>query len=297
MVPVKNLSMLIDTDDPVSVFNEIRIIVSMMYRNFDFSETKKVFEDIIRLFRGEYPGYKACNTVYHDLKHTMDTLLAMVRLMHGAHVRGVELGKEYVTLGIISALMHDTGYIQHVDDNMGTGAKYTIIHTSRSIDFMKEYFKKRGYSRDAYRICRNNILCTGIHPEIERISFLTRENQITGMMLGTADLLGQMSSRTYLEKLPFLYLEFREAFIDDYEDELDLLRRTIDFYKITVKRLRDEFGGVNNYARYHFQKRWNIDSDLYREAIEKNISYLKKVLKEHPNDYQCRFRRKEAMVI
>ncbi len=295
MSPQKSLSMLIDADDPIEVFNEVRIILSMMYRDFDFTMIQGTFEDILRLFRGEYPGYKACNTIYHDLRHTMDTVVAISRLMHGAFVEGTDLGKEYVSLGIISALMHDTGYIQRSDDMVGTGAKYTIIHIARSIDFMKQYFKEKGYSKNAYKICKNNILCTGINPEISRISFVSSENKITGMMLGTADLLGQMSSRTYLERLPFLYLEFREAFIDEYEDELDLLRKTIDFYELTLRRMREEFEGVNRYVRLHFKARWNIDKDLYMEAIEKNISYLKRILEEHPHDYKTHLRRREAV--
>ena len=57
------------------------------------------------------------------------------------------------------------------------------------------------------------------------------ENEILGKMLGTADLLGQMSDRTYLEKLPFLYLEFKHAGIDGVGTELDFFDSTPGFTK------------------------------------------------------------------
>lgn len=296
MLQERDISLLIDTDDPAAVFNEVRIIVSMMFKDYNFAKIQETFQDIRRLFGGKYPGYKPCNTMYHDLKHTMETLLAMVRLMHGAYVKGVVLGEEYITLGIISALMHDTGYIQRNDDTIGTGGKYTKIHVNRSIDFIKRYFERKRCSSDGYMICKNNILCTGIYPEIDKIEFLTKENKIIGMMLGSADLLGQMSSRTYLEKLPLLYLEFREAQINDYKDELDLLKGTIEFYEKTKRRLKEKFMGVNNYVRYHFKERWNIDRDLYQEAIKKNIAYLKNLLENHPRDYRSYLRRRPTFM-
>jgi len=37
--------------------------------------------------------------------------------------------------------------------------------------------------------------------------------------------------------------------------------------------------------------RWNLDKDLYAEAIEKNISYLKFLLEHHEKDYGDHLRR------
>jgi hypothetical protein len=38
--------------------------------------------------------------------------------------------------------------------------------------------------------------------------------------------------------------------------------------------------------RYHFKVRWNLDRDLYMEAIENNIHYLKLILENHEKDYR-----------
>jgi hypothetical protein len=77
-------SNMVNMEDPQSVFDEVRTIVLMMFPEFDFGILNRVFKDIVRLFRGEYPGYRKCNTEYHDLKHATDTFLAMARLMQGS---------------------------------------------------------------------------------------------------------------------------------------------------------------------------------------------------------------------
>jgi len=134
------LSAIINMGDPKSVMDEVRIIAFMMFPEIDFATVEGVFRDIVRLFRGEYPGYKECNTEYHNLKHTTDTLLAMVRLIHGFSISHEYLNEKDIFLGLVSALMHDTGYIQTSDDRLGTGAKYTLDHVERSMLFMKKYF-------------------------------------------------------------------------------------------------------------------------------------------------------------
>ena len=109
--------------------------------------------------------------------------------------------------------------------------------------------------------------------------------------MGAADLLGQMADRTYLEKLPFLYKEFEEGGIDLYNSEIELLEKTIDFYALTCKRLNNELGGIHQHLVHHFKTRWNIDSDLYAVAMERNIQYLKFILTEHRGEYRKYFRR------
>ena len=289
------LSKLIDMQNPESIIDEVKALTNTMLQKFSFEPIEEAFRDIIKLFSGAYPGYRGCNTMYHDLKHTTDTLIAMARLMHGAQVRGVFLDGSSVTLGLISALMHDAGYIQDTNDQIGTGAKYTIVHISRSIEFMRRYFIKKGYSREDFRKCRNALLCTGLNAEVGRIRFESKENRLIGEMLGAADLLGQMADRTYLEKLPFLFLEFKEASILGYEDELDFLKKTFPFYRATKKRFEYELGGVNLYMRDHFKARWNIENDLYLDTIEKQMAYLRAVLERKDENHRDFFRREGLM--
>lgn len=289
VIPISNL---VDMENTQEVFNEARIIVSMMFPADDFRGIYKVFNDIVGLFRGEYQGYRGCNTPYHDLQHTTDTFLAMARLMHGVFVSGMRLDERNTELGLISALMHDTGYVQTVSENTGTGAQYTLTHIARSIKFMRKYFLKNGYSEKDFRVCEYCLKCTNLNTEISKIPFDSYENEILGKILGTADLLGQMSDRTYLEKLPFLYYEFEEGKVPGFENELDLIEKTPAFYEMIKKRFINELGGMNRYMSSHFRVRWGIDRDLYSESVERHIDYLKFVLENHREDYLRYFRRR-----
>ncbi|MBW2169756.1 MAG: hypothetical protein JRG69_10955 [Deltaproteobacteria bacterium] len=289
------LSKLVNMRNPESVIGEVKGLIVMMLRKFDFEPIEEAFRDVINLFSGTYPGYRKCSSMYHDLQHTTDTIMAMARLMHGAQVRGVFLDDSSVTLGLISALMHDAGFIQDAGDQSGTGAKYTIVHISRSIEFMRQYFIEKGFSREDFRQCRNALLCTGLNTEVGRIRFESKENRLIGEMLGAADLLGQMADRTYLEKLPFLFLEFKEACVLDYADELDFLKKTFPFYRATIKRFENELGGVNMFMRDHFKARWDIDNDLYMDTIEKQMAYLRAVLERKNGNHRAFFRREGIM--
>jgi len=181
------LSRIVNMENPESVLDEVRAIVIMMFEEFDFDILNHIFKDIMRLFRGEYPGYRKCNTEYHNLKHTTDTFLAMARLVHGAFISGEKFTSNQVNLGLICALMHDTGYIQTLDDEMGTGAKYTGIDTKRSIVFMDNYIADSGFSKENFKHYPNILICAGLDAEIKKIQFNSRQTELMCKMLGTAD--------------------------------------------------------------------------------------------------------------
>ena len=285
------LSNLIELGNPTHILKEVRIIISPLIPEFDFKAFNHIFYDIIRLFRGKFPGYQKCNTDYHDINHTTKSLITMARLIHGYILKNKNLSERDVFLGLVSALMHDTGYIQTLDDNIGTGAKYTLQHISRSILFLEKYFEKNDYSKEDFEFCKNCLLCTGYSIKIKEINFSSPNEELVGKMLGTADLLGQMADRGYLEKLLFLYYEFKEGNVLDFKSELDMLKKTLDFYDLTKKRFVSELGNLNKYMIYHFKERWNINKDLYQEEIEKNIEYLKYILNKNEKNYYTHLRR------
>lgn len=282
---------LVPLGNPQKVLEEVKKIVHLMYPAFNFNPVQDVFKDVVKLFRGEYPGYRACNTWYHDLQHTTGCLLAMARLIHGGFVQGRVMEEWDAALGLIAALLHDTGYIQTAEDDDGTGAKYTMVHVERSIEFMKIYFAQYGYSAEDFLFCKNCLKCTGLEVNIGELKFISRNHETLGQMLGTADLLGQMADLTYLERLPFLYREFKEGGVPGFADELDLLRKTPAFWEFTQKRFAGELGGVDRLMRDHFRVRWGIDHDLDREIVERNIAYLQFILVNHGDNYQRYLRR------
>jgi len=282
---------LVTMDNPCAVLDEVKRIVLLMFPDFDFGPFHNVFRDVLRLFRGEFPGYRKCDIQYHDLKHTTDCLLAMVRLIHGAFISGIKISDKDASLGLIASLLHDTGYIQENGDSTGTGAKYTLVHVKRSIRFAECYFSSDGYAREDFLNCRNYLECTGLDVRIGELQFDIPERELLGKMLGAADLLGQMANRTYLEKLPFLFREFEEGCVPGFECEFDLISKTPDFWEFSKKRMLTELGNVDAFMRPHFRVRWGVDRDLYREAIENNINYLKSVMKNHQGDYRKHLRR------
>jgi hypothetical protein len=289
------LADLIDMRDPESVLKEVKNILGMMSHKPSYGMIEQAFADTVRLFNGEYPGYRRCTTPYHDFKHTTDTMLAMARLMHGAILEGHSLTGSQVSLGLMCALMHDTGYIQKEKDTKGTGAKYTGSDTIRSIEFMEAYLTDRGLMKKQFAPYADILICASLETRVAELSFSSPAVELLCKLLGTADLMAQMADRIYLEKLLHLYEEFREAEVAGYADELDLLRKTKDFYEMVKKRLRGEFDGVCDYVQNHFKERWGINRNLYIEAIESNIGYLTYILESHERNYRNHLRRDNVM--
>jgi hypothetical protein len=280
--------------DPQAVFREVCRMVAAMNPRVDFTALARVFADVVKLFRGDYPGYRQCNTRYHDLRHTTDCLLAMARLLHGAYLNGLLLPDRDLALGLMAALFHDTGYIQAEDDLEGSGAKYTLIHVERSLAFMEKYFPQAGFSPRDLAYCRCCVRCTGLEVKIQELCFESACHREVGWMLGTADLYGQMADHTYLTRLPYLYREFKEARVPGFESELDLLQKTPAFWDFTQFRLASELGNVNRYMLDHFRAWWGLNRDVSRESIEANIAYLKFVLEHHPSEYRKYLRRSSS---
>jgi hypothetical protein len=291
----KTIADLIDMFNFESILSEVQVILAMMSFKPAYQLIEQTFADIVRLFDGRYPGYRQCTTPYHDLKHATDTMLAMARLMHGAILEGKSLTRSQVSLGIICALMHDTGYIQKEGDTEGTGAKYTGLDTIRSIEFMKEYLTDHSLMKEQFVTYADILICTSLEKKLDDLSFSSSETELLCKLLGTADLMAQMSDRIYLEKLLNLFKEFQEAKLDGYKDELDLLKKTKDFYEIVKRRFTGELNGVFAYAQRHFKERWGIDRNLYIEAIESNMNYLNYILENHEINYRKHLRRRNTM--
>ncbi|MBN1695919.1 MAG: hypothetical protein JW881_00275 [Spirochaetales bacterium] len=287
----EQLSKLIDTSLPKNVLHAVKKIFFSHYRHGLFGKITATFKNIRRLFRGRYPGYRECNTFYHDLKHTLETFLATARLIDGYNIEKEKLPVNLVLLLLTSALYHDVGYIQEEWDNEGTGAKYTKVHIQRSISFLEKHNGKLKLTQEEIATVTRLIRCTGLSSEFNTIAFSSEEEKTAGAILGTADLLGQMSDRTYLEKLLFLYYEFKEAGIEGYNTEFDIIKKTIDFYTITKKNFETVLMNAYTYAASHFEKRFNIKRNLYIEAIDRHIGYIKKIIADDSTNFRNKLNR------
>jgi hypothetical protein len=131
-----NPTKLFQPDTAEAVLKETLEILKLISPNFNLVTVIDVFNAANRIYNGKYPGYRACNTDYHDFPHVCAVFLAMARLSHGAVIDKMKFSERYIVLGLIAAIMHDVGYIQEEFDREGTGAKYTASHVQRSMDFL-----------------------------------------------------------------------------------------------------------------------------------------------------------------
>lgn len=285
------LSQIIDTARPRAVLHEIRKIFYFHYPHKPYREIIRSFKSIKSLFEGKYPGYRACNTEYHNLTHTLDATLATARLIDGFNLKGNRLSLPLALNLLHAALFHDTGYIQEVWDSGGTGAKFTQNHVERSTAFLVKQSRVFEIDPSNVSVISRIIKCTGLTVNLDNIPFADMEERVAGCILGTADLLGQMSDRQYMEKLLFLYSEFREAGIPGYETEFDIIRKTLGFYEMITRRFDDSYMKVAEYARYHFLERYSCDHNLYMEAIDRHISYIKEIIRDETTNFRHKLKR------
>jgi len=279
-------------DNPDEVWAKTVDIIRHINPQYNFKLARAAFIDVLSLFRGEYPGYCAIRTPYHDLHHTMDVFLCSIRLMHGVHLSGVKLKDYEITLIMLATLLHDIGYAQCQEENSGTGAQFTLTHVGRGVKFMQGYLPKHNFPIEYAEPleCLMNSTNPGI--VFDEISFPDQRTRLLAQIVGSADIVGQMSDRTYLEKLLFLYLEFKEAQFGNYSSLHDLLRQTKNFYEDTRKKKLDgTFNGIYKYLTLHFQAVLGTDKNYYIESIEKNIDYLTKVISLDEKEYLSMLKR------
>jgi len=287
-MPPNHLPRLINHNSPKAVWNEVVEIWNCLFPRADNNELYCVFEWTTRLYKGDIPGFKACNTAYHDIVHTTDTFLTLARLVHGGWIEGYTFTPRQVFIALAATILHDSGYIQEESDDFGTGAKYTKVHVERSIDLCDAYACRGGWSLPEREVARAMIRCTDLSKDIGEIPFFDETTALLGKLIAGADLLAQMADRAYLEKLLFLYHELKEGDIRDFSSEADLLAKTVDFYRFVGRRLEDVFSICDRFLEAHFRDKWGVEENLYRTAMVRQHEYLEKVLEmssSHPQAY------------
>jgi hypothetical protein len=185
---------------------------------------------------------------------------------------------EEITLIIIAVMMHDVGYAQRKGEENGTGAQFTQTHVQRGIEFMREYVAERQFPSRVATTLTSLILGTEHNRPFGRIKFEDDRSLMLARIVATADITGQMADRIYLEKLLFLYLEFKEAHFGSYQSMFELLCRTNRFYEMTREKLDGALGGIYKKFEFHFKDTKGASKNYYLEAIEKNMAYLSKIV-------------------
>jgi hypothetical protein len=279
----------VQVSSPGAVLGAIRALYRPTWPQLSLAPLESAFGHFERLFAGEVPGYCGVDTVYHDRQHTLDITLALARLIVGyeRQHRGADcLGGPRALLGLITGLFHDVGYLRRDDDQVTNGAEFTRTHVSRGARFLAEYLPALGMS-DGVPVATEIIHFTGYEVPFTQIKVSDPRDRTLGHLLGTADMIAQMADRCYLEKCrDRLYAEFvlggvalpiaanggREV---KYASGLDLLRQTPDFVaEVRAKRLDGEFHGAYHYLEILYGGR-----NPYMEAIERNVDYLRQILR------------------
>jgi hypothetical protein len=267
------------TTDTADVAAEILRLHHGLYNGSPSTSLEHAFADIAQLYRGEHADYLPCDTAYHDIQHVLDVTLAMARLMDG-YERSRRNGSPPLdaasfALGIVTALYHDFGYLRRRSDRRHRfGAEYTLTHVSRGARYLHRYLPRLGLRRYA-SVGATLVHYTGYERPAETIEVNDTLQRRIGHMLGTADIIAQMSDRCYLEKCrDRLYPEFVAGGVARtlFRSGAELVRNTPGFYLNATKRLDLQLARAYEYAGRHFG-----GQNLYLEEIHKNVRHARLV--------------------
>jgi hypothetical protein len=276
----------IDTRAPSQVEAEVQKAYLEMFPQGNREFIPMIFQWVVAWFGGKYRDYQPIDAHYHDLEHTLQGILCMSRLLCQRQALGEkpQVTQRIFELGMLAILLHDTGYLKKRGDTDGTGAKYTLTHVDRSIEFAGELMLSRDFPIEEILAVQNMIRCTGVNVKLEAIQFQNDLERIVGFSLGTADLLGQMAAGDYVDKLPVLYMEFAEAanynagkmkaggFFSSAED---LMQKTPLFWeKYVQSKINREFIGLYRFLSDPYPDGPNA----YLVQIEANIARLRREL-------------------
>jgi hypothetical protein len=280
------------TTDLQQVSGEVMRLYRGLYNGTPSAALDQAFKDIGRLYEGRHPDYLPCDTEYHDIQHVLDVTLAMARLMDG-YERSREVTRSRVSgsppltaacfsLGVTTALFHDFGYLRRRGDRRHHyGAEYTLTHVTRGSHHLRRYLPRIGLKRYA-SAGATLVHYTGYERRAETIPLNDTLLRRVGHMLGTADIIAQMSDRCYLEKCrDRLYPEFVLGGLTKkklpgggtqilFTSGDDLVRKTPGFYMNAAKRLDLQLARAYDYAGRHFK-----GQNLYLEEMHKNVRYAK----------------------
>ena len=260
---------------------EVEAQVSEIVRSFapghDLARVGGAFELLNRAFDGDLPGYQKLKTLYHNRTHTNEVVLCTARMLHGLHLAGQGLDGDHIDAALIGALMHDIGYLMSDEEASGTGAQFTESHVMRGVEFTRRHLLELPPA--LVEATTKVILLTDHRKHPGWVTFDDLQLQRAAYATATADLIGQMANREYLERVLLLYFEFEEAQMGGFADIHDLLEKTTAFYRMTKGRLDQDLNGMSVCLTRHFAKQAGAERNFYQESIDRNLDYLDRVVK------------------
>lgn len=268
-------------------FEEILHLAKDIDPSLDLDLLREVNHDLSNFFSGSYPGFQKSTLPYHNLRHTRMVVLATVRLFHGLHNNKVEFSPETLLKGILAAYFHDTGLLLLENDPPHSSEEYMPDHEARSTLFLLQYISPKGLPDDIPRDCGIIIKYTALDSDPATFEPHSCDIKLAGQVVGSADILAQMADRYYLECLPLLFDEQKAGGVNRHESALELIVHTANFYhNVILERLVSTLSNTSEAMQFHFRERYGLDRNLYKENIDKNIAYVKKIIKKC-DDIDC----------
>lgn len=259
---------------------EVEAQVIEIVRSFapghDLARVRGAFGLLDSAFDGGLPGYQRLKTLYHNRTHTNEVVLCAARMLHGLHLAGQGLDADHIDAALIGALMHDVGYLMSDEEASGTGAQFTDSHVMRGVEFARRHLP--GLPPDLLETTTKVIMLTDHRKHPGWVKFDTLQQQRAAYATATADLIGQMANREYLERVLLLYFEFEEAQLGGFADIHDLLEKTTAFYRMTKGRLDQDLMGLSTHLAQHFGQHAGAERNFYQESIGRNLDYLERVV-------------------
>jgi hypothetical protein len=281
---------ILDHGNPDAVLRYVGKSFSDAYPGVSFSGVKQAFNLTHDLYFGRFPGYVACRTGYHDYRHTMDVFVASMRLLDGGILDGRGISPALAEDVLIASLLHDSGYIQEIGDEEGTGARYTKTHVARSVDFVKSHSFAFGINRPrAERIGR---LITGTE-----LSMIWKDIPFDGDDERTAAAV--LAARIFWAKWPTgrIWKSCSSSTTNSggrHRRLQDRLRHPAqDLFLLRLHRGAAERPPRRGVLRREdpFRERCGEDRDLYREAIHRQMTYLSDMMVDNTVNFRKRLRR------
>ena len=266
-----------NTRDTPEVEAQVAAIVRGFAPGHDLARVGGAFELLDRAFDGDLDGYQKLKTLYHNRMHTNEVVLCTARMLHGLHLAGQGLDGDHIDAALIGALMHDVGYLMSDEEASGTGAQFTDSHVMRGVEFTRRHLAD--LPADVMETTTKVIMLTDHRKHPDWVKFDNLQQQRAGYATATADLIGQMANREYLERVLLLYFEFQEAHLGGFADIHDLLEKTTAFYRMTKGRLDQDLNGMSVCLARHFARQQGAERNYYQESIDRNLDYLDRVVK------------------
>lgn len=272
----------VDLQDPAAVLAAIDAVLRPRYgADYGVPLLERAIDDLAKAFRGDYPGLLRCDTHYHDLRHALDSGLAMARLIDGSAIARAsavveEIDAEHALLGVLLALFHDIGLLRRDDEAHLQGAQLTPIHEARGTEFMRDYLGRTplAHLAEKSQLIMVTRLVWHMPPDLPAL------DRVIASMLGSADIMSQLADRAYLEKCrDFLFIEFSAIGLAGapglpYPDPKTLLEKTPAFYTDFLRnRIHEEYDNADRFMAFHFGGKCP-----YANAIDRNIAHLSDVL-------------------